>query len=58
MKLITRYELANLSLEELHGVYRQVFNALAQIPPHTLERSNALGSLENIGREIGNRHNR
>ena len=58
MKLITRYELANLSLEELRGVYRQVFNALAQSSPHTLERSNALGSLENIGREIGNRHNR
>ena len=58
MKLITRYELANLSLEELHGVYRQVFNALAQSSPHTLMRSNALGSLENIGREIGNRHNR
>ena len=58
MKLISRFELANLSLEELHGIYRQVFNALVQSPPHTLERSNALGSLENIGREIGNRHDR
>lgn len=55
MKLITNYELANLSLEELHGVYREVFNALAKSPSNSLERANALASLQNVNREIGQR---
>ena len=52
MRLMTRFELAAKSENELYALYREVFNRLAQSEPNTLERTNALASLENIEREI------
>ena len=56
MKLITRYELASKSILELRGLYRTVFNALVQSIPESAMRRNALASLENILRELNQRH--
>jgi hypothetical protein len=55
MKLITRSELASLNLDELSGLYRETFNALVRSERGTHERRNALGSLENIEREMRSR---
>ena len=55
MKLITRFELATKSKDELEGLFRQVFNELANCKPNTLEQANALASLQNIEREISYR---
>jgi len=52
MKLITRFALAAYSKEELQGLYRRIFNELAQSNPNTIQHMNALASLENIRREI------
>ena len=48
MKLITRNEAEKCSLEELHGLFRQAFNAVVVAPSGLQERRNALTSLENI----------
>ncbi len=56
MKLITRYDLASKSESELRGLYRKVFNALVQSTPESAGRRNALASLENLTREINQRH--
>ena len=53
--LITNHELTRLSLAELQGLYRIIFNELAQSQPGTPERRNALASLERILREIRRR---
>ncbi|PCI54065.1 MAG: hypothetical protein COB36_11205 [Alphaproteobacteria bacterium] len=55
MKLVTRFELAAKNENELHGLLRMVFNKLAKSEPHTLERLNALASLENIENELASR---
>ncbi len=55
MKLITRFELAAKSENELYGLLRKVFNELASAPINTAERTIALASLENIQYEIGAR---
>lgn len=55
MKLITQFELAARSETELHGLYREIFNALVRSHPHSAERRNALASLENIQRELASR---
>ncbi|MBO9401431.1 hypothetical protein [Shimia sp. R9_3] len=52
MKLITRHEAARLSLEELHGLLRQAFNALASAPRGSQQRRDALASLEAIEHEL------
>ena len=52
MKLITRFELAALSENELRGLMRKAFNALAQSEADSPERRNALASLENIQAEL------
>ena len=56
MKLITRFDLASKSEDELRGLYRKVFNALVQSAPESAGRRNALASLENISREINQRY--
>ncbi len=56
MKLITPYDLASKNDEELRGLYRKTFNALVQSPPESAQRRNALASLENLTREINQRH--
>ena len=55
-KLITRVELSRCSLKELHGMYRQLFNALVQSHSGTYQRRNALASLENITNELNQRY--
>ena len=52
MKLITRFELAAKNTNELYGLYRKVYNELARSALLTLERVNALASLENIESEL------
>ena len=54
-KLITRYELASLRMDELCALYRHMFNHLPQAAPESAARRNALASLENISREIAAR---
>lgn len=55
MRLITRFELAAKSKNDLYGLHRKVFNELAKSKPRTLERVNALASLENIEHELASR---
>ncbi len=56
MKLITRYELNSKDLYELRGLIRQCFNQLIRSKKYTLERTNALASIENIQIEIAKRN--
>jgi hypothetical protein len=56
MKLITRYALAAMETTELQALYRKVARTLACTKPDTLERTNALASLENICRELATRY--
>lgn len=55
MKLITRFELASRGDHELHALYRETFNALAQSGTASTDRRNCLASLENITAEIATR---
>jgi len=55
MKLITRSDAAKRSLEDLHGLYREAFNAIAAAPRGSQERRNALASLDVIERELASR---
>lgn len=55
MRLITSFELAAKNTNELYGLHRKVCNELAKSEPHTLERVNALASLENIENELASR---
>ena len=55
MRLITRFELAAKNTNELYGLHRKVFNELAKSEAQTLERVNALASLENIENELASR---
>ncbi len=55
MRLVTRFGLAAKNESELHGLLRNAFNELARSKPHTIQRTNALASIENIQREIGSR---
>ncbi len=52
MKLITRFELASRSINELKGLYRKIFNELVQSKSDSNERRSCLASLENIQAEI------
>jgi len=53
MRLITRFELAAKSENELYGLLREVCDELARSEADTHHRRNALASIENIQREIG-----
>lgn len=55
MKLITRFELASRSTNELRRLLRDVFNELARSKPDTAQRRNALASLETIRAELASR---
>ncbi len=52
MKLITRFELAAKSENELRGLLREFFNELARSEFGSHERQNALASIENIQNEL------
>ena len=53
MRLVTRFEMTEKNESELYGLLRNAFNELARSEPYTMERTNALASIENIQREIG-----
>ncbi len=55
MKLITRFELASRSTNELHSLYRDIFNALCRFRPHSTEQRTCLASLKNLEDEIKSR---
>lgn len=55
MKLITRFELASRSTNELKGLYRKIFNDLVQSRSDSVERRSCLASLENLQAEINAR---
>lgn len=52
MKLLTIFELATRSDNELYATYRDVFNELAKSEKGSADRRNSLASLENIERAI------
>jgi len=53
MKLLTHFELASKTTTELHGLYREAFNAIANSTPDSIESRNAHISLNNIKTELG-----
>jgi hypothetical protein len=55
MKLVTRFELAAKNENELRGLLREAFNALAETSDDTHQRRNALASIENIRNELASR---
>ena len=55
MRLITRFEVATRSSNELHRLLSETFNRLACTGAGTPARRNALASLENIQRELAHR---
>ncbi|MEW7986728.1 MAG: hypothetical protein AB2799_13120 [Candidatus Thiodiazotropha sp.] len=55
MELITRFELAAKSDNELHALLRETFNALARSELNSQQRRNALVSIENIKNELASR---
>ncbi len=55
MKLITRFELAAKTENELRGILREAFNELARSDFGSHQRRNALASIENIQREFSAR---
>lgn len=52
MRLITRTEAERLSLEELQGLFKEAFNAVAAAPRGSQERRNALASIDAIQQEL------
>lgn len=52
MKLITRFEAASRNTSELNALYREAFNTIACAKRGSIERRNALASLENIEAEL------
>lgn len=51
-KLITTAELATKSVPELRSLFRTTFNDLARSESGSIERRNALASLENISNAL------
>lgn len=55
MYLITRFELATKTTNELQFMLRTCFNALAKSAKGSTERTNALASIENVQAELANK---
>ena len=55
MKLVTRFEAASRSTQELRGLLRAAFNAFAAAPRGSIERQCALESMHNIETELASR---
>jgi len=58
MKLVTKFELAAKSENELRKLLREAFNELAKSKFGSHERRNALASIENIQNEITEKYSR
>jgi len=52
MRLVTKFELAAKSTHQLHGLHKEVFIELIKSEANTLQRTNALASLQNIEKEL------
>ena len=52
MKLVNAFELAAKKLSELEALFSQVSEELTATEPHSVERAQALGSLQNIQRAM------
>lgn len=55
MRLITKFQAATLSITNLRGLLREIFNELAKTAPDSAEHRNALASLKNIQTELASR---
>ncbi len=55
MKLVTRFEAAKLSDNELRSLLRDTFNALAASDADSAERRNALATRETVQAELNGR---
>ena len=55
MRLVTKFELAAKSTYQLHGLHKEVFIELIKSNPRTLQRTNALASLQNNQSELVSR---
>ncbi len=56
LKLITRYELNQLTLAELQELYKELSHLLTQTAYGSASRRNCLASMENTIREINARY--
>ena len=55
MRLVIKFELAAKSTHQLHGLHKDVFIELIKSNANTLQRTNALASLQNIENELVSR---
>ncbi|MFZ5961909.1 hypothetical protein ACOXXX_03070 [Thalassococcus sp. BH17M4-6] len=55
MKLVTRFEAASRSTEQLQGLYREAFNAFSVAPRGSQEYRSALQSMRIIEDELATR---
>lgn len=55
MKLVSRFDAASRSTEELHGLLAKAFNAFCAAPRSSAERHDALQSMRNIENELATR---
>jgi len=55
MRLVTKFELAAKNTYQLHGLHKEAFIELIKSNTRTLQRTNALASLQNIENELVSR---
>lgn len=55
MKLVSRFEAASRSTEQLHSLLKEAFNAFAAAPRGSQDRDVALASIRNIETELAAR---
>lgn len=55
MKLVTQFELARMSINEIISLRRKIELELAKAPQGSVERLNSQASLLHIGRELAMR---
>ncbi|GHH05383.1 hypothetical protein [Pseudodonghicola xiamenensis] len=55
MKLVTHFEAAFRTTDELHVLLREALNAFAAAPRGSTERQNALHTMQNIAPELAAR---
>ena len=55
MRLITKFELAAKTENELRGLLRTAFNELASSQKYSMQRRNSLANIENLQCELGGR---
>lgn len=56
MRLVTEFELATTPKDELYGLLREAYNLASSSNPHSIAHRDALLQIENIRKEIAQRH--